>query len=305
MIASAPMGLLDNLLGHSDQVMSGDKFFFMDDDEQKRRICQEAGQRMAPAIGGSVKIRDGGDEVHVTGQFGQFPVRAIIWVSFANIRIAVKTKTELELPFGGINLSFDEEAAQHAGEQLDRDEWDEGSDQKLFLSPHVYMEGDKEELREQKTRWDQLPAELGGGVVGLMEAAGESGTSFSLSSDELEIYLNTTEITLAKNGAQRLASVLQLLTGIVTAATQRWSKGGVAVAFTPQPMTGPGPGMGPPMGPPPVAPPPLGPGSRVLVAWSDGNRYPATVVQVALGQFLCAFPNGQQQWVGESYVSAG
>ncbi len=47
----------------------------------------------------------------------------------------------------------------------------------------------------------------------------------------------------------------------------------------------------------------IGPGMVVRVAWSDGNQYPGNVVQVANGQVLVAFQNGQQQWVPESAVS--
>jgi hypothetical protein len=47
----------------------------------------------------------------------------------------------------------------------------------------------------------------------------------------------------------------------------------------------------------------IGPGMGVLVQWSDGNRYPGSVVQVANGQVLVAFGNGQQQWVPESAVT--
>jgi hypothetical protein len=43
-------------------------------------------------------------------------------------------------------------------------------------------------------------------------------------------------------------------------------------------------------------------GARVLVQWSDGQRYPATVVQVAPGQCLVALHGGQQQWVASSNV---
>jgi hypothetical protein len=45
------------------------------------------------------------------------------------------------------------------------------------------------------------------------------------------------------------------------------------------------------------------PGARVLVQWSDGNRYPAVVQQAAAGQCLVAFPNGQTQWVPAAYLS--
>ncbi len=43
-------------------------------------------------------------------------------------------------------------------------------------------------------------------------------------------------------------------------------------------------------------------GSHVKVAWSDGNYYPGTVVQVGQGQFLVAMSDGKQHWVPESYV---
>lgn len=66
----------------------------------------------------------------------------------------------------------------------------------------------------------------------------------------------------------------------------------------------------PPSGPGPFVqqPPPsrgFGPGALVLVHWSDGNRYPGTVLQVAGTQVLVSFPNGQQHWVDTKYVSSG
>ena len=47
------------------------------------------------------------------------------------------------------------------------------------------------------------------------------------------------------------------------------------------------------------------PGARVLVQWSDGNRYPGTVAQEANGQYLIAFGNGAQHWVSLQYLSPG
>jgi hypothetical protein len=38
-------------------------------------------------------------------------------------------------------------------------------------------------------------------------------------------------------------------------------------------------------------------GSRVGVKWSDGNQYPASVMQAAPNQYLVQFDNGSQQWV--------
>jgi hypothetical protein len=44
------------------------------------------------------------------------------------------------------------------------------------------------------------------------------------------------------------------------------------------------------------------PGTRVLVAWSDGNHYPAQVISTASGQYQVQFDNGAQQWVPAQYV---
>lgn len=47
----------------------------------------------------------------------------------------------------------------------------------------------------------------------------------------------------------------------------------------------------------------IGVGSRVAVQWSDGNRYPGTVVAVQSGLVQVAFPNGQHVWVPQAYVT--
>jgi hypothetical protein len=45
-------------------------------------------------------------------------------------------------------------------------------------------------------------------------------------------------------------------------------------------------------------------GSRVAVTWSDGNRYPGTVVQVAQGHYLVQMGDGQQHWIPAAYVAS-
>jgi len=53
-----------------------------------------------------------------------------------------------------------------------------------------------------------------------------------------------------------------------------------------------------PSGPAPA--PAFVPGSRVMVASSDGNQYPAVVRQAG---FFVVFESGQEQWVAAEYVS--
>lgn len=47
------------------------------------------------------------------------------------------------------------------------------------------------------------------------------------------------------------------------------------------------------------------PGAHVQVTWSNGQRYPAVVVQVSGAQCLVVFPDGQQHWVETHFLSAG
>ncbi|EYF04164.1 hypothetical protein [Chondromyces apiculatus] len=46
-------------------------------------------------------------------------------------------------------------------------------------------------------------------------------------------------------------------------------------------------------------------GAGVLVTWSDGNRYPGTVVQLAPGQVLVSMSDGRQHWVPDTAVKSG
>ena len=45
------------------------------------------------------------------------------------------------------------------------------------------------------------------------------------------------------------------------------------------------------------------PGSRVMVAWSDGNKYPGKVMNASPGQYQVQFDNGSQQWIPENAVT--
>jgi hypothetical protein len=69
-------------------------------------------------------------------------------------------------------------------------------------------------------------------------------------------------------------------------------------------------GAPPPPQPQPPPASPYGPpgsfaiGARVLVLWADGNRYPGVVHQIAPGQSLVVFPDGQQRWVANQYLSS-
>lgn len=45
-------------------------------------------------------------------------------------------------------------------------------------------------------------------------------------------------------------------------------------------------------------------GARVLVTWSDGQRYPGTVAAVGQNTYLVAMSDGKQHWIPASYVAS-
>ena len=49
----------------------------------------------------------------------------------------------------------------------------------------------------------------------------------------------------------------------------------------------------------------FGPGARVLVQWSDGNRYPGVVAEASAGQCFVAMASGQRLWVPATNVFPG
>lgn len=69
----------------------------------------------------------------------------------------------------------------------------------------------------------------------------------------------------------------------------------LVAALEPAPIEPPAPPAPPAVAPEPS---PISAGASVLVAWPDGNHYPATVQQTEQGQAYVIFPNGQQGWVG-------
>lgn len=44
-------------------------------------------------------------------------------------------------------------------------------------------------------------------------------------------------------------------------------------------------------------------GRQVLVQWSDGNKYPATIMQIANNQSMVVFPDGRNMWIENQYLT--
>jgi len=107
----------------------------------------------------------------------------------------------------------------------------------------------------------------------------------------------------AAAAAQNVAAAHgQMAQQIASAPGQQAQAAQMAAVYAAQQAYGAAPPPAPAAPPAAAAGPP--PGSQVLVQWSDGNRYPGTVMQTAPGQVLVAFPDGRQMWVAQAYVAS-
>jgi hypothetical protein len=185
-----------------------DQYFHMDDD-QRKPIAQDSAMRMAPVIGGQLKWRDDGDELHVTGYFNGRPVRLKIWVTFGTMYIELKATRRLDTD-ASFHIRVDPEAAQHAGESMGRDEWDDSdrSEQRLFLSPTVFFEGDPCELGQLNNLMQRLPPPAQAALVQTLSTFDRG--HFMVSGDTLTLYCPAW-VALGPQAPQYVAYYLGLL----------------------------------------------------------------------------------------------
>jgi hypothetical protein len=144
-----------------------DAHFFASDATKKSNVMKVAGE-LQPILGGNVKEREGGDEVHVTGEYAGLPVRVVFDVNFGGVTVEAKTQKELTHMF----INYDPEGrAAYSGDTQNADEWDdENSEIKVFVSEHLYYEGDTEELARWKEIWEGIPEAVRNQIVGALEA---------------------------------------------------------------------------------------------------------------------------------------
>jgi hypothetical protein len=198
---------------------TADEYFFMDEEQQKPLLTQCA-QRLAPAIGGQFKWRGDGDELHVTGMFQGRPVRVVLSVSFGSASIELKMPAPVEVE-NSLFISVDPDAQKGAAESLDRDEWDEddGTSQKLFLAPTVYMEGDPTELQTMHGMLGRLSAQGQGALLNVLRTFKRG----SFSADGQTVKLDCpADVTLDPNVAQHIGYHANMLLLLSNEMAQAW-----------------------------------------------------------------------------------
>lgn len=289
-----------------------------------------AAQRMAAVIGGSCVegVTSAGHwEIHVKGQFFTHPVQVKIkdWYP-ASIRNAAAHKlannVTLECNIDlALSLKYDRDAQQQAMAQLSGPGFVDPGSETLFLSSHVALRGTRDEVQRKRGIWILLPEAVTNAVLALVE---KYHGILEVSPGQIQLSV-LDGVLVEPTGAERLQEILGVLHQLavelervsptLSPAARRGPPsvnplaallGGAPAAAAPVPAAAPpAPAAAPPMpAPQPAGAPAISPGSNVLVAWPDGQRYPARVVQADGERYLCAFAGGSEMWVSVAFVSA-
>jgi hypothetical protein len=147
-------------------------FFYMANDAERLRACQEGAERMAPAIDGTVVLVDK-DTVGIDGRFGGFRVRVRIWAQFGSPTIHLARKSG-RIKYAGLVVHGEFEPGVTV--MPEPNDFDADPEGKLYLSPRVCMHGRYLGLREDKEIWDSMPPELATRLVKLLEGMARPGS---------------------------------------------------------------------------------------------------------------------------------
>jgi len=157
--------------GVGDMVMNPDKYFFAND-EVRIRVATQCAQTIAPVLGGSVRQQESDLQVH--GQFQGRSARFEISVRFGSVIVEVRLASRVDVP--SLSIEYDKEG-RPAREPDAPDEWDQRdrTEQKVFFTPHVRIEGTPDELADKKRLLDCIPEDVRTAVVNALEQQGDGG----------------------------------------------------------------------------------------------------------------------------------
>jgi hypothetical protein len=164
------MGIFNSIknrfLGHSDP----EGHFFADQGTQ-RATTDEAARQIASLLQSpNIKLRDDGDEIHVTGVYRGRAARVVLNVTFGQARSELKLLSQEPASF---RIAYDVTPAEtYAASRRNRDQWDDdgGDELKQYVSRHACYAGDPDELAAGRQIWSSFAPELQTAVIAMAEA---------------------------------------------------------------------------------------------------------------------------------------
>jgi hypothetical protein len=163
------MGIFNTIknrfLGWSD----ADAHFFADEGTARATANGVAHQLASLLQSPNIKLRDDGDEVHVTGAYRGRASRIVLNIPFGHVKSELKLLSQDPAFF---RIGYDVTPAEtYAASRRNRDQWDGGDDElKQYVSRHVSYGGDAEELAERHQIWCSFAPALQAAVVAMAES---------------------------------------------------------------------------------------------------------------------------------------
>ncbi len=204
--------------------MGGDDPFddhFFQSDDQKKKNAFDAALEIGSFLGGEPKERDGGGEVHVSGDYDGRAIRVKFSVTFGGVEI----QTKLAKSPGSLFLMMHDSdgQAKYVMSNEDKDDWDEGdafsSRNRHWFSEHLYIEDDPEDLKKKIANYDKLSTELRSELTDLMEL-GQASLSVSRERLELSPWKG---VLGRKDGVAVVTQFVQLAAKLGNAVEANWS----------------------------------------------------------------------------------
>ena len=163
-----------------------DAHFFADEGTQRAHAQTVANELGAALTGGTIKSRDDGGELHVVGDYLGRPARVVLDVGFGQAQVEMVAPVQVP---GGVFLLLYDPAGRANRDTPGRDAWDErdGHERKIFVSPHVYYQGDAEELQAGRAFLERLPAHVRKELVDTLES-GQGSAVFKNGSIEISPF---------------------------------------------------------------------------------------------------------------------
>lgn len=131
------------------------EFHDLESEEEKVQFLSDLLRPIAEKTDGSVRYARDDEEVQCTGKIEKRPFRIVMDSSTGGLKAEMKLRNTVGL----LDLNYDPDA-QPITDAPDP-EWNDGDDERHFLAPGFYLEGDSEGLADAKRTLDALdPAEV-------------------------------------------------------------------------------------------------------------------------------------------------
>jgi hypothetical protein len=162
------MGFLSSIKNRFLGLSDTDGHFFASEGTQRATTDEAARQIAALMQTPNIKLRDDGDELHVTGVYRGRAARVVLNVTFGQARSELKLLSQDPASF---RIAHELTPAEtYAATRRNRDRWDDDDDDlKQYVARHVCYSGNMTELAAAGQIWASFAPDLQAAVIAMAE----------------------------------------------------------------------------------------------------------------------------------------